>query len=271
MEMVFKAYEKVMPLDTVFRITRHDTCGIRTGASVGLDSYETEWPPIVPFDVRWVTSPDIGIPSDSLGDGTYIDIRPVPANVSPYIVDHELLFDLLNDSAGNQIYDTLVIVWDSLPAAIDSIHIEDVSVGPDSTEFGRFFHRYISHQSTFPDSLSWSNPPLIVIQNIRVRVFYDKSVVTASGVNESAVDPRSAALQAFPNPASDHVEFNIPNVSVSRIVLSDMLGRNIREISRMDMMNGMRKFSLTGLSNGVYMISAYGNDQVYRAQIAVVR
>ncbi|HET7153394.1 MAG TPA: T9SS type A sorting domain-containing protein [Candidatus Kapabacteria bacterium] len=265
-EMVFKPHEVMMPADSILRICaninctfyRSDTCGIRTGATVGLDPYETDWPPIVAFDTRLTQGPEIGIPDDSIGQG-YIDMRPLPTN-APYFQDYEIL-DALRDPNN----DTLVVAWDSLPVEIDSIHIEDIQ--PDTTLDGRFIRKYIDHNSSFPDSIVWRNPQLIVIQNFRVRIFYNKSVANISGVSEPIGAPNAAQLQIFPNPASDHVQFSAPGSSISQVVLSDMLGRDLREIKG----NDLHAMSLTGLSNGIYMLSAYSKSGVHKTQIAVVR
>jgi hypothetical protein len=66
------------------------------------------------------------------------------------------------------------------------------------------------------------------------------------------------------------VQFDLPGGSVSRVVLSDMLGRNVLEINKVAMGSGTQELSLAGLPNGLYLISAYGSDQIFRTQIAVL-
>ncbi len=72
----------------------------------------------------------------------------------------------------------------------------------------------------------------------------------------SAFDIKKSDLRVFPNPASDYFELTNSN-GVDRVVVYNLLGREMRSYQAT---NGQR-YSITGLPNGLYLVSLVNNKE----------
>lgn len=224
-----------------------DTCGVRTGATDAVDSFEVEWPPLTPdntFDAHWLTP-----------DGAWLrtDLRtPPPGNRPPFMVEYVMEFAFSIST------DTMVIAYDRLPALVDSVWLDDTLP---ASPAGAYFHRVITH-SGGADSLLWWKPAGIDMTQIRFRVFYNRS---ATGIMDRQIVSAPEVLVVSPNPAHGHVAFF--STLAGTLSVRDMLGREVRRIEQPG--NEAVNFSLEGLAAGTYAVVRHGQGPLTRALFVV--
>gem|GEM_PF-2321330 len=134
----------------------------------------------------------------------------------------------------------------------------------------------ISGNGTNQVIVQWNNPPLTAILSVKetnaatcVGNKVDKiiNIVKPTGLESNA----NFALNSYPNPAHDRVQFDIPNqVNGSMtLVLTDMIGRQVtRKVFKTQ---EDASFSVSDLPSGMYLVSLETTAGTYRVKLEVLK
>lgn len=91
--------------------------------------------------------------------------------------------------------------------------------------------------------------------------------------NTLSADKNISSSKLYPNPVSEvaQVELELMNASEVKIILSNMLGKEMQSVTTSNTISVKETLDVTGLAKGVYTISYYINGQPAKAELLMVK
>jgi hypothetical protein len=102
---------------------------------------------------------------------------------------------------------------------------------------------------------------------------FSANYLDPQGINISEYSNIGSSVQVYPNPATDvvNVQFSLSTSADVTIVVTDLLGKEVMNITREGAMSGIHNepIDINGLDNGMYLISIISGDDIVTKKISV--
>lgn len=156
-----------------------------------------------------------------------------------------------------------------LPGQVMKFQFANINL-PDSTSDEEHSHGYVKYKIKLNTDLA---PGTEIINSAFIYFDYNDPVATNTTVNTielfSDIDEfTDNNIAIYPNPAANEVNVRLDNNSPSTILITDLLGKEIRNIRTI---NAQNEIDVKSLENGIYFITVVQNNNIITKQIVICK
>jgi uncharacterized protein YjdB len=134
----------------------------------------------------------------------------------------------------------------------------------------------------YPEAINYNTTPLLVTltsanDSVQTANFIEHTIsftITPGTTGVTAVSPAVSSVIAFPNPTNGrlNIQWQEPANESGSVTISDITGREMYKTTiNMTQGTGVSQINVSGLANGLYMISIRSEDINYNSKIEVQR